>query len=73
MPLSKRGRLARETEPRRSRSGYDAPARRVVVELTKGCTLTFPPALAQGLSRRPMPNSRQSRFRPGLWPALGGP
>lgn len=46
-----RGRLARETEPRAAAARYDAPARRVVVELTKGCTLTFPPALAQGLEQ----------------------
>lgn len=44
-----RGRLARETEPRAAAARYEAPARRVVVELTNGCTFTFPPAMAQGL------------------------
>ncbi len=44
-----RGRLARETEPRAAVARYDAPVRRIVVELTNGCTFTFPPAMAQGL------------------------
>jgi hypothetical protein len=46
-----RGRLARETEPRAAAARYDALARRVVVELTNGCTFTFPPAMAQGLEQ----------------------
>ena len=44
-----RGRLARETEPRAAVARYDAQARRIVVELTNGCTFAFPPAMAQSL------------------------
>ena len=44
-----RGRIARETEPRAAAARYDRRADRVVVDLTNGCTFTFPPHIAQGL------------------------
>ena len=44
-----RGRAARLHEPRASAARYDRQLGRVVVELTNGCTFTFPPGLAQGL------------------------
>ncbi|MBY0332695.1 MAG: DUF2442 domain-containing protein [Acetobacteraceae bacterium] len=43
------GAAARLREPRAATARYDAAAARVVVELTNGCTLAFPPRLAQGL------------------------
>ena len=45
----KRGRLAQLNEPRAAAARYDLQLERVVVELTNGCTFTFPPHLAQGL------------------------
>jgi len=43
------GRIARQTEPRATSVRYDAKSRRVIVELTNGCTFAFPPRIAQGL------------------------
>jgi hypothetical protein len=36
-------------KPRATAARYDRKLRRVVVELTNGCTFAFPPRLAQGL------------------------
>lgn len=44
-----RGRIAARTEPRAANARYDRRRGRIVVELTNGCTFTFPPHLAQGL------------------------
>lgn len=44
-----RGRVARENEPRALAARYDRASGRVVVDLKNGCTLAFPPQLAQGL------------------------
>ncbi|GAV36908.1 hypothetical protein ROTAS13_04597 [Roseomonas sp. TAS13] len=44
-----RGQEARQREPRAATARYDRQARRVIVELTNGCTFAFPPGLAQGL------------------------
>ena len=44
-----RGRVARSTEARATSARYDRTAKRVVVDLANGCTLAFPPDLAQGL------------------------
>src|SRR5487761_2794021 len=44
-----RGKAARLAEPRAATARYDRALGRVVVELTNGCTFTFPPCLAQGL------------------------
>lgn len=46
-----RGRLTHETEPRAASARYDAQARRIVVDLTNGCTFAFPPAVAQGFEK----------------------
>ena len=46
-----RGADARRTEPRAASARYDRATGRVIVELTNGCTISFPPALAQGLER----------------------
>lgn len=46
---TERGRIARLNEPRARAARYDSQLRRVIVELTNGCTFTFPPHLAQGL------------------------
>jgi len=46
---AKRGRIARDNEPRAASARYDRRRDRVIVELTNGCTFTFPPRLAQGL------------------------
>jgi hypothetical protein len=46
---AERGRIARRTEPRAASARYDRRLGRVIVELTNGCTFTFPPRLAQGL------------------------
>jgi len=43
------GRTARGEEPRAACARYDAPTRRVVIELTNGCTFLFPVDLGQGL------------------------
>ena len=44
-----RGRIARQSEPRAASARYDAALDRVIVDLTNGCTFSFPPRLAQGL------------------------
>ena len=47
---SRAGAGAAATEPRARAARYDARNRRVVVDLTNGCTFAFPVQLAQGLS-----------------------
>jgi len=44
-----RGKVARAMEPRAAKARYDRKRGLVVVELTNGCSFTFPPRLAQGL------------------------
>jgi hypothetical protein len=44
-----RGQSAHLHEPRAASARYHRQLDRVVVELTNGCTFTFPPRLAQGL------------------------
>ncbi len=44
-----RGREAALSEPRAEAVRYDRSCRRIVVELTNGCTFAFPPGLARGL------------------------
>jgi hypothetical protein len=44
-----RGRIARQTEPRAASARFDRRHGRVIVELTNGCSFTFPPRLAAGL------------------------
>jgi hypothetical protein len=44
-----RGQAARSVEPRAATARYDRQVRRVIVELTNGCSFAFPPGLAQGL------------------------
>src|SRR5580692_2739324 len=46
---AERGRIARANEPRATAARYDGWLGRVIVELTNGCTFSFPPRLAQGL------------------------
>ena len=43
-----RGRAVRSGEPRAAAACYDRELKRVIVDLTNGCTFTFPPQLAQG-------------------------
>ncbi len=44
-----RGKVAARNEPRAASAHYDRKRGRVIVELTNGCTFSFPPRLAQGL------------------------
>ena len=44
-----RGELALRSELRAAAARYDAQLDRIVVDLTNGCALAFPPRLAQGL------------------------
>lgn len=44
-----RGRTVGRHEPRADTARYDRQSDRVIVELTNGCTFTFPPRLTQGL------------------------
>ena len=44
------GARAAAAEPRARAARYDAKNRRIVVDLTNGCTFAFPVQLAQGLS-----------------------
>ncbi|HRY26093.1 MAG: DUF2442 domain-containing protein [Geminicoccaceae bacterium] len=44
-----RGHDAASSEPRAKAAHYEPSGRRIVVELTNGCTFAFPPDLAQGL------------------------
>ena len=46
---AERGRLAGLREPRPASAPYDEGRRRIVVELTNGCSFAFPPHLVQGL------------------------
>jgi hypothetical protein len=46
-----RGKLALETEPRATAARYDRQLDRIFVDLTNGCTFTFPPRIAQGLEQ----------------------
>jgi Protein of unknown function (DUF2442) len=46
---AERGRVAHSNEPRAQSARYDRQLRRVIVELTNGCSVTFPPHLVQGL------------------------
>jgi hypothetical protein len=48
---TERGKSARLNEPRATAARYNRKLGRVVVELTNGCTFTFPPQLAQGLEK----------------------
>ena len=43
-----RGRAAQRHEPRATSVGYDRQTRRMIVELTNGCSLAFSPKLTQG-------------------------
>jgi hypothetical protein len=45
----RRGERARKNEPRAASARYDRRLRRVIVDLTNGCTFAFPPNMAQGL------------------------
>jgi hypothetical protein len=44
-----RGRVASKSEPRAAGVRYDRRQGRVVIDLTNGCRVSFPPRLAQGL------------------------
>lgn len=44
-----RGQRARMSEPRAASVRYSRTLGRVIVELTNGCSFSFPPSLAQGL------------------------
>lgn len=44
-----RGRAASVTEPRAASVRYDRALGRIIIDLTNGCTFSFPPRLAQGL------------------------
>lgn len=46
---AERGRIAHVSEPRASAARYDSKLGQVIVDLTNGCTFTFPPRLVQGL------------------------
>ena len=48
---AERGRIAQLSEPRAARAWYDRARGHVEIELTNGCTLSFPTHLAQGLER----------------------
>lgn len=45
----RRGEQSLHSEPRAQRARYDPKARRILVELTNGCSLEFPARLAEGL------------------------
>jgi hypothetical protein len=44
-----RGQTARRQEPRAAAACYDRAADRIVIDLTNGCTFSFPRQLGQGL------------------------
>jgi hypothetical protein len=46
-----RGRRLARGEPRAASARYDRRTRRMVVELTNGCSFVFPPRALQGLAR----------------------
>jgi hypothetical protein len=45
----RRGQVVRAAEPRAAAARFDRRLRRVVVELTNGCSFAFPPRLVGGL------------------------
>jgi len=45
----RRGEAAATAEPRAASAHYDRKLDKIIVELTNGCTFSFPPRLAQGL------------------------
>lgn len=45
----RRGKEAMAAEPRATMARYDRQQRRMVVELTNGCTFAFPPSVVQDL------------------------
>ena len=48
-PAAARGQIARIREPRAAAAHYDRATGQVMVELTNGCTVSFPARLGQGL------------------------
>ena len=44
-----RGHIAQQKEPRAKAARYDKRKDRIIVDLTNGCSFTFPPVIAQGL------------------------
>ena len=48
-PAAARGQIARIREPRAAAAHYDRATGQVMVELTNGCTFSFPARLGQGL------------------------
>jgi hypothetical protein len=44
-----RGNVLEKTEPRAADARYDQHLRRMILDLTNGCTFAFPPHLIQGL------------------------
>lgn len=48
---TERGKTLRVNEPRATAARYNRKLARIVVDLTNGCSFTFPPRLAQGLER----------------------
>ena len=46
-----RGMTVRASEPRAAKARYDRKRKRIIVELTNGCTFAFPARLVQGLER----------------------
>jgi hypothetical protein len=46
-----RGRRLTRGEPRAASARYDRRTRRMVVELTNGCSFVFPPRVLQGMAR----------------------
>ena len=45
-----RGRRLARNEPRAASARYDRRTRRIVVELTNGCSFVFPPRVLQGMA-----------------------
>jgi hypothetical protein len=69
-----RARAADAAEPRARSARYDRGSERIVVELTNGCALHFPPALAQGLEGASVAELQAVEVYPGgiglRWDAL---
>lgn len=65
---SERGAKSAACEPRAASARYDAGIGRVIVELTNGCSLVFPPGLVQGLAGAPA----ESLAKVTVTPAGGG-
>lgn len=59
------GAAARETEPRAVGARYDRESRRVVVDLTNGCTFIFPADQGQGLAQASDDDLAQVEVLPG--------